>query len=71
MASDFRERLRARMAALGMLDADVIRRTGLNPTFMNKLWKGNDPSITNASKIARAVGWTLGELYDDGMTPCR
>jgi len=67
MATDWRTLLKSRMKDRGLINADICRMTGLNPSYMNKILKLEDPSepsVTNLAKIARAVGFTLGELYE-------
>lgn len=47
-----------------MSDADIVRSTGLNASYMKRMWDGSEPSVENAAKVSRAVGWTLGEMYE-------
>jgi DNA-binding XRE family transcriptional regulator len=64
-----RARLRLRIAALGLTNAEVARRAGVNPTMIRDLLDRNAvPSVENAAKIARAVGYTLQQLYEGEST---
>lgn len=65
MIDDWRTRLTARMEALGLTPAEVTRRAALKPSMMHDILKrGATPSVENLSKIATALGMTLGELVD-------
>ncbi len=64
----WRDKLRTRMEAVGMSDADVARAAKLNPTFMHAIWAGTEPKVGNLAKIAKAVGMSLGELYESVQT---
>lgn len=69
MTSKWRETLEQVKDAKGISDADIVRATKLNPSYMNKVMrKGVTPSVTNLAKIAHAVGLTLGELYEGDTT---
>lgn len=64
-------RLRARIAALGLTNAEVARRAGVNATMIRDILdRGQKPSVVNAAKIARAIGYTLAQLYE-GTTDVR
>lgn len=65
MIDDWRARLTARMEALGLTPAEVTRRAALKPSMMHDILKrGATPSVENLSRIATALGMTLGELVD-------
>lgn len=68
--TDWRTRLEQRMADLGLKAAEVVRRAGVNATFLTDVLKrGQNPSIENLAKVAHAVGLTLGELYEGEGSP--
>lgn len=63
--TDWRERLRARMEELRLVPREVTRRAGVNATMIHDiLARGQTPSVENLSKIARALGYTLSDLYE-------
>ena len=63
--ADMNARLKERIAALGLTNAEVARRAGVNPTMIRDILdRGQTPSVVNAAKIARAVGYTLQQLYE-------
>lgn len=67
---DWRSRLEQRIADLGLKAAEVVRRAGVNSTFLTDVLKrGQNPSIENLAKVAQVVGLTLGELYDGEGSP--
>lgn len=65
MIDDWRARLAYKMDDLGLTPAEVTRRAGLKPSMMHDILKrGATPSVENLSRIATALGMTLGELVD-------
>lgn len=63
--SDWRERLQQRRDELGYTNAELARRAGLKPTMLHDiLERGTTPSVANLFKIARALNFTLSELYE-------
>jgi transcriptional regulator with XRE-family HTH domain len=63
----WRERLQGRIDNLGLTRAEVCRRAGVNATALRDIIdRGQTPSVENLSKLARAVGYTLTELYENG-----
>jgi transcriptional regulator with XRE-family HTH domain len=62
---DWRTRLQARIEELGLSRAEVTRRAGVGPTAIRDIIdREQTPSIDNLAKIARAVGYSLSDLYD-------
>lgn len=62
---NWRERLQRRIDDLGMTRLDAARRAGVGPTAIRDIIdRGQTPSVENLSKIARALGLTLTELYE-------
>lgn len=67
--SDWRDRLIKRMEELGLSQAAVCRRAGVKSTMLTDILKrGQTPSVANLFKIARAVNFSLSELYE-GVVP--
>lgn len=68
MAVDWKQRLDERIKELGLTEAEVLRRAGLNRAFFTNLSQGksNQPRVDYLIAIANAVGWSLYNLFDDG-----
>lgn len=65
MTDVWRKRLKDRIASLGLSNAEVARRCDLGPTIIRDILdRGHTPSIDKAAKIAKAVGWTLQQLWE-------
>lgn len=63
----WRQKLQQRIDHLGLTRAEVCRRAGTNQTALRDIIdRGQTPSVENLSKLARAVGYTLTELYENG-----
>jgi transcriptional regulator with XRE-family HTH domain len=63
--SDWRERLQRRQAELGYTRAELARRADIKPTMLHDIIeRGTTPSVANLFKIARALNFTLSELYE-------
>lgn len=62
----WRQRYKERMHALGLSQADVLRKMGLRhqSTLKRILDDSVDPSLTIASLMASAVGWDLTQMHD-------
>lgn len=53
------------MAELRMTRAELARNAGVNATMLRDILDRNStPSVNNLDKIARALGLSLGSLYD-------
>lgn len=66
---DWRQRLAARRDELGYTNAELARRAEIKPTMLHDvLERGTTPSVANLFKIARALNFTLSELYE-GVVP--
>lgn len=70
MEVDWKTRLEGRIYELGLTEAEVLRRAGLNRAFLRNLetGKSKQPRIDNLIALAKAVGWTLYNLFDEGST---
>jgi transcriptional regulator with XRE-family HTH domain len=69
MTHDFRKAIAAKMLEKGMSQAELARLTGLDGTMVRDVVnRGTTPSVTNFSKIARALGLSIQELYDGDVT---
>lgn len=67
MCDNYRERIKKRIAELGLSMAEVNRRVGAGPTLVNDiLSKGATPSIDNLAKISDVLGVSLATLYFGG-----
>jgi transcriptional regulator with XRE-family HTH domain len=68
MIGDYKSRLRARIAELGMTDKQVCKEAGVSPAFLSNLWAGKtqQPGVENLIAVCRVVGWKLYNLFDDG-----
>ncbi len=57
------ERIRRVRARLGVTQGELVRRTGLQPSYLSKVENGVvRPGLTNLDRIARALGVSLAEL---------
>jgi len=61
---DWRQRLYDRMSVIGINDAELCRLAGVNASTMRDVRAGRVPRVDRAMKIAAAVGYSLGELYE-------
>jgi len=54
--------------ALGVSDAELARRTGLNPSYFTALGGGRiaDPGVGTLGKIAEAMGVSINDLIGEG-----
>lgn len=68
MIVDWKKRLEERIKDLGLTEAEVLRRAGLNRAFLSNLDTGKSgrPRIDSLQALANAVGWSLYNLFDDG-----
>lgn len=68
MSVDWKKRLEERIKELGLTEAEVLRRAGLNRAFLSNLDTGKSgrPRIDSLQALAHAVGWSLYNLFDDG-----
>lgn len=67
--ADWRDRLTQRMLELGLSQAEMCRRAQVKSTMLTDILKrGQTPSVANLFKIARAVNFSLSELYE-GVVP--
>lgn len=68
MDVDWKTRLLERIDELGLTKAEVLRRAGLNRAFFKNLESGKarQPGIENLIALAKAVGWRVYNLFDDG-----
>lgn len=63
--SDWRARLIKRRKELGYTNAELARRADIKPTMLHDiLERGTNPSVANLFKIAKALNFTLSELYE-------
>ena len=58
------KRLRKRHDELKMTQAQLAKMVGLDRSMISKIEAGNRCSIDVGLKIAKALGVTLGELFD-------
>lgn len=63
VAEDCPERFLQRVEELNLSDAEVCRRAGLEGTSIADIRRGVRPSVDRAAMLARAVNWSLNELY--------
>lgn len=67
----FKERMRTRMEQIGIIPADLSRKTGIAPAQISKYLSGTRPLETNVVKIANALQTTtdylLGRVDDPAM----
>jgi transcriptional regulator with XRE-family HTH domain len=68
MVGDWKQRLKDRIAELGMTDKQVCKDADVSPAFLSDLWSGKtkQPGVGHLIAVCRAVGWTLHNLFDDG-----
>ena len=73
MSEDWPDRLLKRIEELGLTNAEVCRQAGLKSSTISDIKRGNRPSIDRIAKLARAVNWSLDQLYDSttGLTKLR
>ena len=57
----------------GLKQKEMAELMGLNPTFYNKIERGNDKNLTvhKAMKAAEILGCTLDEIFLDSNVPKR
>lgn len=69
MLGDYKIRLKARIAELGMTDKQVCEEAGVSPAFLSNLWAGKtkQPGVENLYAVCRVVGWKIYNLFDDGI----
>jgi transcriptional regulator with XRE-family HTH domain len=66
---EWRQRLVDRIAELGLSQAEVARRAGIKPTMLTDIIvRETTPSVSNALKIAAALGFSLSELYEGKLS---
>jgi transcriptional regulator with XRE-family HTH domain len=63
--SDWRARLIKRREELGYSNAELARHADVKPTMLHDiLERGSNPSVANLFKIAKALNFSLSELYE-------
>ena len=66
--NDWRARLIKRREELGYTNAELARRAEIKPTMLHDiLERGTNPSVANLFKIAKALNFTLSELYEGAI----
>jgi transcriptional regulator with XRE-family HTH domain len=67
--SDWRTRLTKRRDELGYSNAELARRADVKPTMLHDILdRGTNPSVSNLFKIAKALNFTLSELYEGALS---
>lgn len=68
MIVDWKTRLIGRIKELGLTEAEVLRRAGLNKSFFSNLdsGKSTNPRVDKLIALTGAVGWSLYNLFEDG-----
>lgn len=55
------------MQAKGITRADLARRAGIKPPNVTRILSGerNDPALSTAERIAKALGCSIAKLFAD------
>ena len=62
------ENIRKRLAASGMAQNELARRSGMSSSGMSTVINGNfEPRMENLRQIAQALGCQVADLLDDGI----